>query len=286
MGGTSLPVSCRRKSGGLGSSKSVIMVFLAGGPSHMDTRHEEDAPAEIRGEFASIPTKADGIRTRIPPALPNRWTSSSFAPLPILLTPNLPLHDGGLSVARNGWWLAFHRLGSVQGQGWQDGYAGHVIWAEELREADSSDPLTPASRPTARGVTWPSSRLLQRYAFRKGLLASFDGFRRDADASGMMKGFDAFNQQADIITSERLAKALDLKKEDAKTVERYGNDCRSFLLARRVVEAGARFVTLTTGGWDSHRDNFKNLRAKNLPNLDKGVSNLLQDLRDRSMLDA
>jgi hypothetical protein len=102
----------------------------------------------------------------------------------------------------------------------------------------------------------------------------------------MMKGFDAFNRQAfDIITSERLAKALDLKNEESKTVERYGNDCKNFLLARRVVEAGARFVTLTTGGWDTHNDNFSKLRDKNLPNLDKGVSNLIQDLRDRSMLD-
>ena len=70
-----------------------------------------------------------------------------------------------------------------------------------------------------------------------------------------------------------------------RLVKRYGNDCKNFLLARRVVEAGARFVTLTTGGWDTHNDNFNKLRDKNLPNLDKGVSNLIQDLRDRSMLD-
>ncbi len=125
-----------------------------------------------------------------------------------------------------------------------------------------------------------------RYADRKDLLKNFDKFRRECDASGMMEGFDVFNRQAfDIITSERLAKALDLKREDPKTVARYGKDCSNFLYARRVVEAGARFVTLSTGGWDTHGKNFTTLRNTRLPILDKGVSNLIQDLRDRSMLD-
>ena len=89
----------------------------------------------------------------------------------------------------------------------------------------------------------------------------------------------------EIIHSERLAKALDLKNEKPEVIERYGKKGQNYLLARRVVEAGARFVTVSSGGWDTHRDNFKNLRASRLPELDRGVSNLIRDLRERAMLE-
>ena len=115
--------------------------------------------------------------------------------------------------------------------------------------------------------------------------ARFDSLRRDCDQSGSMAGLDAFNRQAfEIIHSERLAKALDLKNEKPEVIERYGKKGQNYLLARRVVEAGARFVTVSSGGWDTHRDNFKNLRASRLPELDRGVSNL-RDVRERAMLE-
>ena len=128
------------------------------------------------------------------------------------------------------------------------------------------------------------SRFDKRYASREGLLKSFDSLRRDCDQSGSMAGLDAFNRQAfEIIHSERLAKALDLKNEKPEVIERYGKKGQNYLLARRVVEAGARFVTVSSGGWDTHRDNFKNLRASRLPELDRGVSNLIRDLRERAI---
>lgn len=297
MGGMSLPGLLQaEKAGGLGSSrKSVIMVFLAGGPSHMDTFDmKEDAPAEIRGEFASIPTKADGIRIceYLPGIAEQMDQCSIIRSIADTVNSHSSYHCMTGRPQRGpqpvGGWPS---IGSVVSKvrGGRMGTPGYVNMGGGIAGGGFLGSAHAGFKTNGKGrydMAKQSGLKEERYVSRKGLLASFDGFRRDADASGMMKGFDAFNQQAfDIITSERLAKALDLKKEDAKTVERYGNDCRSFLLARRVVEAGARFVTLTTGGWDSHRDNFKNLRAKNLPNLDKGVSNLLQDLRDRSMLD-
>ena len=122
---------------------------------------------------------------------------------------------------------------------------------------------------------------------RKGLLVSLDRMRRDADTSRKMEGFDAFNQQAfGVITSTRLVDALDLKKEDPKVLERYktpGDQVQSFCTARRLVEAGARFVTLSWGGWDTHENNFTHLKNQ-LPQLDIGLSALVGDLADRGML--
>jgi hypothetical protein len=117
---------------------------------------------------------------------------------------------------------------------------------------------------------------------RKHLLASFDSVRRDIDATGTMKGLDAFNQRAfDMVASGAVRKALDLTKEDPRTRDRY-KDVEMFLTARRLVEAGVGCVTLAIGGWDTHGDNFKILKQQ-LPQVDRGVSNLIEDLHDRGM---
>ncbi|HUR46536.1 MAG TPA: DUF1501 domain-containing protein, partial [Candidatus Saccharimonadales bacterium] len=136
---------------------------------------------------------------------------------------------------------------------------------------------------------------LDRLADRKSLLSSFDGFRRDVDSSGLMSGLDTFNEQAfGIMTSSKLVEALDIEKEDKKIRESYGKgDPRNrddggpkmmehFLIARRLVEAGARCVTLAFSRWDHHGDNFGALR-QDLPLLDQGLSALLQDLYQRGL---
>jgi hypothetical protein len=136
---------------------------------------------------------------------------------------------------------------------------------------------------------------LDRLTDRRHLLAQFDQFRRDLDASGMMDGMDAFNQQAfGILTSSKLLEALDVEKEDLKIRERYGKGdpknrddgapklMEHMLTARRLVEAGARCVTLAFSRWDHHGDNFGALR-QDLPLFDQGVSALLTDLRERGL---
>src|SRR5690606_15209615 len=110
---------------------------------------------------------------------------------------------------------------------------------------------------------------LDRLADRRRVLNALDNFRREADASGQIEGLDAFNQQAfGVLTSSRLADALDLSKEDPKVVERYGEgDPRNkadggprlmshFLMARRLIQAGVRCVTLAFSRWDWHSNNF------------------------------
>ena len=173
----------------------------------------------------------------------------------------------------------------------------------EMRWARTGEPgfLGPAHSPfqpnkgggkddmTLNGVT------LDRLADRRNLLTSFDQFRRDIDSSGMMTGLDAFNEQAfGILTSSKLLDALDIEKEDKRVRESYGKGdpknrddggpkmMEHFLTARRLVEAGARCVTLAFSRWDHHGDNFGALR-QDLPLLDRGVSALIEDLHQRGL---
>jgi hypothetical protein len=136
---------------------------------------------------------------------------------------------------------------------------------------------------------------LDRLADRRTLLAGFDKFRRDVDASGVMDGLDAFNEQAfGMLTSNRLVAALDVTKEDPKLLERYGKgDPRprgdaaprmpeQFVLARRLVEAGVRVVTVAFGFWDYHSNNFKTAK-EDMPMFDQALSALIEDLHARGM---
>jgi hypothetical protein len=279
----------------LGSSnKSVIMVYLSGGPSHIDTFDPKDnAPSEIRGEFDSIATAASGVR--ISECLPGIAKQMDQCSIIRSIADSHNSHSSfHVMTGRNkkgmqpvGGWPS---LGSVVSkiQGSRQGTPPYVDMGGGISGGGFLGTAHSGFKTNGKGRLDMSrqNRFGNRYESRETLLKNFDSFRRDCDQSGSMEGLDAFNKQAfEIISSERLAKALDLKNEKTETIERYGKKGQNFLLARRVVEAGARFVTVSTGGWDTHRDNFKNLRATRLPELDKGVSNLIQDLRDRSMLD-
>jgi uncharacterized protein (DUF1501 family) len=142
-------------------------------------------------------------------------------------------------------------------------------------------PFTPGGQGNsnlrlAQGVT------LDRLEDRKGLLGAFDDTRREIDATGSMAGMDAYTEKAlEMVTAGVVRDALDIKKEDPKTVERY-KGVESFLTARRLVEAGVGCVTLSIGGWDTHGQNFSTLKRQ-LPQVDKGIANLIQDLHDRGM---
>jgi uncharacterized protein (DUF1501 family) len=113
------------------------------------------------------------------------------------------------------------------------------------------------------------------------MLDAFDGVRRDIDNN--VAGYDAFTQRAfDMISAGVVRNALDLNREPQEVRSRY-QGVESFLTARRLVEAGVGCVTLSIGGWDTHGQNFQTLRRQ-LPQVDKGVSNLVQDLHDRGLL--
>ncbi|MDX2039589.1 MAG: DUF1501 domain-containing protein [Isosphaeraceae bacterium] len=134
-----------------------------------------------------------------------------------------------------------------------------------------------------------------RLVGRQNLLGELDDWRRTVDASEAVQGMDTFSRRAfDILTTRRLFDALDVTKEDPRIRARYGfGDTRQeadgppcyndqFLMARRLVEAGARCVTLSFGRWDTHGDNFRN-NAERIPKLDKALSALVDDLHMRGL---
>ena len=314
LGGLALPqlLQAESQSGVKLGHKAVIMIFLPGGPSHQDIFDlKMDAPREIRGEFKPIKTKVPGME--ICEHLPRLAKLTDKVTLIRSMVGALDDHNAFQCltgrVARNpppGGWPC---LGSVLSKlyGPVDkamppfvGLApkmGHVPWS------DNGMPgfLGPGHAPfqpnkgagkedmVLNGIT------LDRLADRKALLSSFDNFRRDIDGSGMMEGLDAFNQQAfGILTSSKLLDALDVEKEDKKVRESYGKGdpknrddggpklMEHFLIARRLVEAGARCVTLAFSRWDHHGDNFGALR-QDLPLLDQGISALLEDIYARGL---
>jgi hypothetical protein len=140
---------------------------------------------------------------------------------------------------------------------------------------------------------------LERLQNRKQLLISLDRMRRDIDTSGIMAGMDAHHARAfDVLTSSKLVDALDLSKEDPKVIERYGDGkpyqfqydgCATrndhLLLARRLIEAGVRVVSLSFGRWDSHSKNFDMVRDHG-GKLDQCLSALIEDLEQRGLLDS
>jgi uncharacterized protein (DUF1501 family) len=136
---------------------------------------------------------------------------------------------------------------------------------------------------------------IDRLGNRKSLLDSFDTLRRDVDTTRAIEGLDAFNQQAmAMLTSSQLAVALDLEKEDPKLRDRYGRGSNKkqsdgshkllddFLMARRLVEAGVRCVTIAFSRWDWHGGNFKRAR-QDMPMLDQALTALVEDLHTRGM---
>jgi hypothetical protein len=135
-----------------------------------------------------------------------------------------------------------------------------------------------------------------RLADRRSLLTDVDRLRRDIDATRALDGMDSLTRSAfDILTSSRLAKALDVGEEPESVRERYGKgdpnrfgdgaprNLEHFLVARRLVEAGARVVTLNFGRWDFHSDNFNGMRDTHLPQFDQGLSALIEDLHARGL---
>ncbi len=314
LGGLALPqlLKAEAQSGVKRSHKAVIMIFLPGGPSHQDMFDlKMDAPREVRGEFAPISTNVPGIQVceHLPrlAKLADRYT---------IIRSMVGAEDRHEAVqcltgrlARNqppGGWPS---MGSVLSKlhGPADpaipaflGLApkmGHVPWSDNGQSGFlgiAHAPFQP-NKGAGRDDMALNGVSLDRLGDRRALLEGFDKFRRDIDASGMMSGLDAFNQQAfGILTSSRLLDALDISKEDAKIRERYGRGdpknrddggpklMEHMLAARRLVEAGARCVTLAFSRWDHHGDNFGALR-QDLPLLDQGVSALLQDLHERGL---
>jgi hypothetical protein len=302
--------------------KAVINIFLAGGPPHQDLWDlKTDAPAEIRGEMKPIGTKVSGIQ--ICEVFPKvAAMMDKFAVLRSVVG-NAGDHDGYQCLS--GWPRralsdqgGYPSIGAVLGKlkGPVDraippaiGLAAktqHVPWSEAGGPGflgPSYAPFCPNSMGTggtSQGmdvIRLQQKMTLDRLQDRRRMLEALDAHRRDLDSQAAVLARDASTAAAfDLLTSSKLADALDISKESPKTRERYGdgkpykfqydgaptvND--HLLVARRLIEAGVRCVSLSYGRWDSHGDNFGLVRDHGTK-LDQCLSALVQDLEERGML--
>ncbi len=281
------------KSPSLARPKSAIMIYLPGGPSHIDMYDPKpDAPAEFRGEFKPIATNVAGVQ--ICEHFPMQ--AKIFDKLAVVRSlSSVDEHSDSYVMTgyrekdnRTAGHPSFGAVMSKLRAGAADvppfvSLRGTSLGTEPGYLGIAHQPFTPDG-PGLANLKLPRSVDEERMDDRKGLLHSFDTARRDVDASGTMSGMDAFTQRAfEMVSTGTVRKALNLEKEDPKVRERYKR-VDKFLTARRLVEAGVGCVTLSYGGWDTHSGNFKQLKRQ-LPELDRGIANLVTDLSERGMLD-
>ena len=292
------------------SHKSVIMIFLPGGPPHQDMFDlKPQAPSEVRGEFRPINTNVPGIE--ICEHLPRMAAMMDRFAIIRSIVGSVGDHASfqcmtGKSHQRQppGGWPEFGSIaGRIQGAV-HPAAPPYVNLSPRMKHTpyNSGKPgfLGPACAPfqpngEGREDLVLSGLSLERLGDRDSLVKSLDSFNRHADTSGMMEGMDAFQQQAfGVLSSSALATALDVSREPQGVRDSYGYGTEAiqgdaaprltqqFLAARRLVEAGVRCVTISYSFWDFHGSNFR-LCRENLPDLDQGVTALVNDLHQRGL---
>jgi hypothetical protein len=308
------------------SRKSVILIYLVGGPPHQDMFDlKPDAPREIAGPWRPISTNVNGIQ--IGEAFPKLASMMDKLIVVRSLVGNQADHDAiqvfngrhprKLPIPAGGWPQFGSTVARLQGQA-DRATPAFISLCYNCTHGPYNEPgpgfLGTSTAPFRPMGPSRNDMILQgvnvdRLADRSGLLRSFDSMRRDADASGMLHGMDTFNEQAfGLLTSSRLADALDISREDPRIIARYGTgDPRimidangaprvpqSLLMARRLIEAGARVVTLNYSKWDWHGGMNAEGRANNsiflreqedFPIFDQCVSALVEDLHLRGLAD-
>lgn len=304
-------------------AKSVIMIYLVGGPPHQDMWDmKPDAPAEIAGPMRPAPSNVPGME--FCDLLPQLNQRADRLVVVRSIVDSQAGHDAyqcftgrvpGKSAPAGGWPQFGSTVAKLQGPT-NPGIPPFASLCYTCTHGPYNEPGpgflgVGQSGFTALGDTKKDMVLNgvtpDRLGDRRNLLGSFDRLRRDLDRSGRLEGMDSINQQAfDILTSSKLATALDLSKEDPKTVARYGTGNpdikidangaprvpQSFLLARRLVEAGCRVVTVNYSKWDWHGGTNAEGRADNhiftreredFPIFDNALACLLDDLKDRGL---
>ena len=310
VGGLTLPQLMRAEAaGGKKSHKSVIMVYLSGGMAHQDTFDlKPNGPAELRGEFKPIPTNVTGIQfgEHLPKLAKcadklavirslvgqrdehSSWQSTTGTTMDVAKRENKP-HFGSV-VAR------------MQGQT-DPTVPAFVDLSPTMQHKpyNSPGPANLGRSAAPAKVDGDELAVMKNLALtpdelrdRKVLLERMDAFRKTAGQTNSISA-DTFHDRAfDVLTSSKLVEALDVTREPERTRQRYGkgspkhlgdgapqwND--QLLMARRLVEAGCRVVTVAYGFWDTHGGNFKYLKD-HLPLFDTGVSALVEDIYARGL---
>ncbi|WP_020470760.1 DUF1501 domain-containing protein [Zavarzinella formosa] len=322
-GALALPniLSAETQSGIRSSHKAIINIYLPGGPPHQDMWDlKPDAPVDIRGEFKPIKTNVPGID--ICEHFPRMAKMMDKFAIIRSITGSAGDHDAfqcmtgrKRDLKKPGYWPAMgawvskalgpvnqaipphltlmYRTGEARwGYPGDGGFIG-MAHAPFRLVGDKATGMQ-SETMTLKGIT------LEHLQDRVSLGKAFDTLDRKMDQQGVMNGIDSFSQQAmGILTSNKLKDALDLSKEKPEIVARYGVDdpaferdgaprmVRNFCIARRLVEAGARVVTLNFTRWDWHGPDGKNFvqGRKDMPLLDQGITALISDLHERGLSD-
>ena len=312
--GLSLPtlLQARRVSAGDQQAKGVncILIWTQGGTSHHDTFDPKPyAPVNVRGEFGVIPTATPGVYfSEIVPrmareqkrfALLRGWNpqngSHGVADQMVMsgrkLNPAVayPCY-GSVTSYHHGFRTAlppFVQLGSSLDRRFGGGSPG-ILGLEHGAFQIDADPN--AANFVVRDITPPAGVDLGRVDRRQKILTRIDALQRAQELQPAAFGsLDEYYVAAHrMITSPETKQAFALDKEPAALRDSYGRHRfgQSLLLARRLIESGVRFVTVTDGGWDTHRNNFKSLKDSRIPPVDQALPQLLIDLEDRGLLDS
>lgn len=288
---------------------NCIFIWTRGGTSHHDTTDPKpNAAAEVRGDFGVIDTALPGVQ--FTDQMPNFARELNRYTVMRNLNPRNGSHSTADAIMMSGWKFnpaitypcygsvvskelgprnalpSFIQLGTNVDQRFNGGLAGYL----GMQHNAFVVPGDPSSdKFTVRDVSLPNGLTAARLDRRRQALLKIDTLQRELDERpDALQATDAYYENAfSMITSAATKTAFDLSQEDQKTRDAYGkhNLGQSCLLARRLIEAGCRFVTVTSGGWDTHRDNFNGLK-KLLPPLDQAWPALLADLEDRGLLES
>ena len=305
----------RSMAGGAGGVKATkvkhcILVWLAGGASHIDTFDPKpDAPSDVKGEFKPIDTAVPGLK--ISEVFPNLAKVMDRVTLIRSVTSPEADHDRAAHHLLTGYRpspaLVYPSFGSVVAKTLEEGRGAlpSYVAMPDAPIFASSGYLTPAYDPFAAGgdpnlegfrvrdLTPPDQVTLDRLRRRRGMVKSLDGFSRDVTSTPIVTSRDRFADRAyDLLTSSAAQAAFRIGDETPEMRQAYGRNPfgQSCLLARRLVQAGVSFVTINNRGpgllqWDTHAQNFPAIKNNLAPPLDLGLATLLDDLKRLGLID-
>ncbi len=284
-------------------SEACILIWLGGGPSHLDTFDPKpEAPAEYRGEFNAIETNVAGIQ--LSEHLPKTAKVMDRFAVIRSMTSSIAAHEQASQYMLTGYkplpTLEYPSYGSVVAKefGVRNDLPPYIAVPDVARAGQSGfignafnaftvgDPSRPNFR--VQNLNLPFGVDQERLAKRRGFVDKMNSRFTGGIPDDSVRAVDSFYERAyDLVNAPQAKKAFDLSAEDAALRELYGmtSTGQGCLLARRAVEAGARFVTVSQGGWDTHQQNFQRLQNQLLPMLDQAYAALLTDLSQRGMLE-
>jgi hypothetical protein len=299
------------KADGKAKAKGVILLWLAGGPATIDMwDNKPEAPEGIRGEFKSIDTAASGIQ--IAETFPKVAQVADRLTIVRSLYHTIPSHGPAAVFMTTGnkptAALQYPSLGSVAAKllktevgvppyvtfgdlrGGAVGTAGYLGTGYNPFVIEGGGANGKGAGFSVRGLTLRGNFTLDELDKRDALLRKFDsGFAGLDQSNDLVDGLDTFHQQAlEILKSDKTRKALEVNTEKPAVRDLYGNTPfgQGALAARRLIEAGVRFATVSFGGWDTHGQTFNAHKTRLAPPTDAVLSALVRDLDDRGLLDS